>query len=669
MSKIVHDVVPGFGVSGLGLPGWNAPFRMSALPDNVKMLGSDSREWQLVAFGEGKDQRFFFVSAFCGSGKTILQVYLAAYEMIASRGLQRQMFVVPQSHIGAGFSEKMTIELDGKRYDWRIGGNNFCDYSDARVIDGLIDWLLKPSRREPVNPRELSGFAVATHQALVRAWVKMENEVEKKLRPASDLDRAFLRLTLRVDEAHHIAGVYDSDEDVYTADEKRRINQESTILGRICLRIFHSRDKTSRLHLTTATPYRGDCGIWLTPMARKRFVSYYLPWIDHWRTLKIGSFEVLYEFYDQDPIELVIARILEEPNERHMIIVPPTKGRWRLKGSEIKRLFARLYELKAQGLIQGEILDLVTVKTQAANKARLLEEPKSGNDADGNPVEPKFRVVVTCMLGREGTDWVPCSRLHNTACEQSLTLAVQTLGRPFRMYIRKVVDPKTGEVHGIGLKENVRIFNYIERFPEPKEGMTRAELFSARNNAMLVCTQWDEMCYPLLLAASSSIKLPSKAEPRKRLTLMEALGDQSSSILRDLFEEVECLEVIDREHVYTAIAVVLADHEVESDDMDALTAALFAEVRRRQLTPEEREQVHHRLMGRFPTLKGIDVQAFLIEGIGELETVLSNRRMFFRKSYDEDYFKLLRRLIKGKTFTFYQMLEEYKERVLKMPAA
>ena len=45
---------------------------------------------------------------------------------------------------------------------------------------------------------------------------------------------------------------------------------------------------------------------------------------------------------------------------------------------------------------------------------------------------------VACRLFDEGTDWVPCTRLHNTdACEKSVTLAVQRFFRPLRHHPEK----------------------------------------------------------------------------------------------------------------------------------------------------------------------------------------------------------------------------------------
>ena len=59
--------------------------------------------WQEDAFAVGKNARFFAIQAFCGSGKSILQINLAIHDIISSNYTQKQLFVVPQEHIHRGF--------------------------------------------------------------------------------------------------------------------------------------------------------------------------------------------------------------------------------------------------------------------------------------------------------------------------------------------------------------------------------------------------------------------------------------------------------------------------------------------------------------------------------------------------------------------------------------
>ena len=154
----------------------------------------------------------------------------------------------------------------------------------------------------------------------------------------------------------------------------------------------------------------------------------------------------------------------------------------------------------------------MTPETQEQNKALLFQHPDA------------FHVVVACRLFDEGTDWVPCNRLHNTdAGEASLTLAVQRFFRPLRKH---------------PAKKEVIIRNYIPRFsPELEMGEQRA-ILSNRFNAVLACIVTQGELMPTIIP----LKTEGTTGTRKRLSLQEAYGDDYHSVMEGLLRGYEAVE-------------------------------------------------------------------------------------------------------------------------------
>lgn len=493
---------------------WNDKKYLPVYETGVKRLIG----WQLDAFKRLKNEPFALVSAFCGSGKSVLQIALSIHDVVRSDWTRKQLIIVPQQHISQGFTrdgvlEYISLMIGSKQYDWVIGNNDFCAADQKGVIEGLKKWLLTPAERLGALHKHdeivMGVIAVASHQALGLAWESL-TEKEK--------GDAVRNLTLRVDEAHHISCVFDIHEDGLTATEQVAIEEESTNLGGIC-RYMINHGKRSRIHLTTATFFRGDKKHILSSSVQKKFATYFLDWIKHWQTLGIRDFEFGYEEYDQDPISCIIDAIRVEPNQKHMIVIPATGAKWRAhRSTELARLLKEIYKLYPE----ARVLDLVTKETQDRNKALLLMEPKKASDG-----ESKYDVVITCMLGREGTDWCPCSRLHNAACEASVTLAVQTIGRIFRRF-----DGKS----------TVRAQYYVKRFPVIQIGLSKRELFSERTNSLLVCIQLDELCHPLEIVRFSESEKAS-GPSGEHVKLAEIFSNHYQAVKDRLIDELGDLQL------------------------------------------------------------------------------------------------------------------------------
>jgi len=555
--------------------------------------------WQNDAFEQGKDERFFLVQAFCGSGKSLLMTQLAIHDILKSKRRQKQLIIVPQEHIHKGFvgdksesgddiSYLSIIHADNEKYEWHVQPeHNCCDGPDR--VERLKKWLLIPASKlvKGFTGNVIGGInAVCTYSALVECWKKLSDK-ERQL--------AIKNLTLRVDEAHHIKHVFLEDEEL-TYEHRLALEQEATELGRICKFIVNNKDQSCKLHLVTATFYRGDRMSILLPMVLAKFSQYNLDWIEHFNSLGIKSFYLQYEEYEDDPVERIIARIKEEPNEKHYITVPSTGQKWRLNGNEYLRLISRLKE----EFPRKRILDMVTPGTQKDNKKLLLAEPKNAQS------KSKFDIVIVCMLGREGTDWCPCSRLHNASCENSITLAIQTLGRPFRRFEGK---------------EEIKVFHYVKKFAMPKKGMTKRELLSDRINALLFCMQLKEMFNPIMIP-----KLPSQRQKRKitnsggDLTLADYFGDQYDNARRDLIEGFEDLADEKDKNIEELFEDICDSYDISEEDKQDVQDGLLCLVLRE-----------------IDALKmpGIDV-AFLREsGFDRLEEI--NVSMFGSDFYSNDW--------------------------------
>jgi hypothetical protein len=402
------------------------------------------RTWQVDAFEAGKDARFFLCQAPGGSGKSALRCMLGAYDLLHRPG-QKQLVLIPQQHIHHGFyghHGESAFQLPGGEPPlvWKAT-NNLCEGKRAGRGKKLRQFLLADPARLGDHPT-----AICTHLALVGVWSRLSG-AEKR--------RAIRNTTFRIDEAHHVSGVFsDGDLRLFPDGQQARLLEEATKLGDFCRYVINADDPTSKLHFTTATFFRGDRRAILSETVKEQFATYYLAWEDYFPSLGIEELYFDYHDYEADPTDAVIGLIRSEKDRRHLVILPPLNRKFRtpLTLGRLLKALGRVYP-------KGKILDLVTPTSQRPNKRRLLAEPEA------------FHVVVACRLFNEGTDWVVCDRLHNTdACERSLTLAVQRFFRPLRKH---------------PAKKTVKINNFIPAF-DPGVGKEECrEVLSDRFNAFL----------------------------------------------------------------------------------------------------------------------------------------------------------------------------------------
>jgi hypothetical protein len=424
----------------------------SSVPKGTKILGQAKHKWQLEALELFKNKQWCALVCPCGAGKSTAQVGAAIQDVVASRQRRLQLFVVPQTHIADGFfpsnGEPIFMNIKGRAFKVTMKpGHHFCD--DPSV--SRLRAFLLTDRRDLSDCRgdHLSGlFGITSYHALVAVWESL-TESERVV--------AIRNLHLRLDESHHVVA----------QDEFNKI-------GSICLFMMERGGRTSRITLSTATDFRGDKKDIFAPKLRDKFTFYNLDWLRHWKTLGIRNLGIEIGEFEDDPIAQVVKNIAQEKSQSHYVVIPPRNVGWRANFDDDSYGLDNLITALKAEWPRCRILDLVTQPTQDMNKAALLREPKVAG-------RPNFDVVITCMLGREGTDWCPCSRLHVTYPEGSLTLAVQTLGRMLRRFERKR--------------------DAIARYYYPtfeSKGDKRHNLLDDRKNALLLMTQCEEMFYPII---------------------------------------------------------------------------------------------------------------------------------------------------------------------------
>jgi hypothetical protein len=256
----------------------------------------------------------------------------------------------------------------------------------------------------------------------------------------------------------------------------------------------------------------------------------------------------------------IIKAIKDEPNEPALIIVP-SDGNGFFKTTNktewVKTLVGKLSKIYGT----KRVLDLVSLDRQKSDKNRLMSD------------EHDFDVVVTCMIGREGTDWPPCSRIHNASFDRSVQLAIQKLGRGLR-------DHKN--------KQDVKMFNYIEHFAkwdQPSDEVRRS--LSDRFNAVIFSSMLDDMFYPILMPALPSDSEGNSDEPVKYITLEDVYGSKRNDVIEEMLQAVLAIpedlrtpEAIDE--IIEDTMEVFSDFVLEDVLHDDLKERLKKELLRRQ---------------------------------------------------------------------------------------
>jgi len=505
--------------------------------------------WQADCAKRLRGVRFANVSAPCGAGKTVALTLLAAQELHDTNLKQKQIIIAPQRVIGEAFTDASPIIVDSVTYAWNPQINNFVNFQNKSVLRALRNWLLSTADfllRTATDKHSLNEtVAITSHQALAIVWGRLSKSERKQ---------ALKNLTITVDEAHHISGVFDENGTTELTKEEK---EESNHLGEVIQAAVHA-GKSTHVRLATATFYRGDAQPILDKTVAAEFQkgTFILSWLEHWDNLGLDSFSIDYRFYDKEPIADTLKQIADDPKHVFMVFLPPSNIAWCKDNlSRRKALFSGLRKQFGD----DAVLDLVTQGTSQDNNVKRLRADVKNIKA-GN--KPTFKAIVSVGIGLEGMDYVPVDRLINLGVQNSIVRAVQVMGRPMRKYEGK---------------RKVTITNYVPALCKPSNGASIPDALADRTNAILVCLAWDDITHPIIVhLIGLSVKLKGK---RKGVALTEALGSQYANVLENVLVAVEKLK--DKTHIKAAIAKVLEKAGFEPDA--ALIEGLEVAARRAQL--------------------------------------------------------------------------------------
>lgn len=477
------------------------------VPDHQPaVLGFGNRKYQADCCLAFKGLKRTLLQAPTGSGKSLILVQCAARAVIDSNHARKQIILVPMVDIGNGFSYRSypKLEIDGKVYTWDPE-TDCCDDNrkDEERVALIKKFLLSTPNCEAdrINNLIRSCVAISTYNAFLAAWDSLTKKQQRQVVQTLDI---------RIDEAHHIAGT----------TKKGGSNQ----LGKLCHFILKNRGS---LHITTATFFRGDGQLIISPEYLKDFRTFRVDWMEHWNGLGLKRLGIEYKTYAnlEDFKDQVLEAVRKEPKEPCLIILP-SDGHGIFKEGTKKKTKAKLVKDLVDGLSQilgpDQVIDLISKDTADNHKSRFSSKKKD------------FSAVVTCAVGKEGSDWPACSRIHNGVLDRNTLQPIQKLGRALRRCLAKT---------------NVKMINYIEEIPawdEDREKIRR--IISDRFNCVLIGSMLDELFFPIYMPA-----LPKKQKEgdeergeARPATLEDVYGSQRNNLIDDLVRRVKVLDTDER---------------------------------------------------------------------------------------------------------------------------
>lgn len=505
-----------------------------------KELGYGDRYFQIECYKRFENKKNTIFIAPTGSGKSLVQIFNAGREIIKTNYKQKQVFIVPQLNIGNGFSEyrHKKLKINNEIYGWEITTN--CCFDNEDSVNKIKKFLLEDCICNSYRADKVLGgcTSVVSYSALLSAFNKMTPE-EKLL--------SIQNASFRPDEVHHISGVEEG-------------GVASNRLGEFCKYVL---DNNGSLHLTTATFFRGDQGVILGTHYLEDFEIYRVPFLDHWKTLGLKELHQNYVCYkdSKDLMEQILESIKLEKDQPPMIIVPSDGMKFFKKTNKSEWVQKLVIELE-NIFGKNKVLDLVSFERQKNDKIRLISENQD------------FSAIVTCMIGREGTDWPACSRVYNTVLDANALQPVQKLGRALRQYDGKI---------------DVKMINYIEYFDNWNEDsdIVRSKL-SDRFNAVVAASMLDDMMYPILMP---TIPTPGNEEndeivESKNVSLEDVYGSVRNELIEDLMKRILSVPSSEKndstiDEIVNEIIEEYKEDMLEDVDFDILKTRLRKEIIRR----------------------------------------------------------------------------------------
>lgn len=462
------------------------------------VLGADGRWFQSEAFKVFRGKHRTVLIAPTGSGKSLIHIFGAVDEVRLSNYELKVLIALPQRNIARSFCTNghVRLLLDGEEWIWEVGLNACHDSIGDEVVRQVRGFLLsKPNNEaDKANRTVRANVAVVTYAAVLAALHQMTPE-EKRI--------AITTTSLYVDEAHHLANV----------DQWEKAATELGELVREWLRY-----EGSRVHLGTATFFRGDNKSILSREFLKSFTKYRVEFMDHWKTLGLNKFIQDYKCYSdaEDAKNQILEAIRAEP-DKPVLIILPRSGEGIFKWTE-KTQFVKSFVAEVKTILEPKmVLNLISKDRQDADEEIITY----GDQSD-------ISAVVTCYKGREGMDWPACARIHNLQLDGNVLQVIQKLGRALRRFPGKT---------------DVIMFNYIEYFAGWKTDSEKfRQTISERFTSVAVMSMLDDMFYPILMPKIPGGCTIGKKRTRKEwVTLEDVYGDKRQNIIMDLAQKAESL--------------------------------------------------------------------------------------------------------------------------------
>lgn len=518
-------------------PTWEAWHRIRKTKPAVKVhqpgtpmiLGFGGRDYQIRAFENLRGKTNVILKAPTGSGKSLIMLYLAAAEVIDSKYKRRQVIAVPQLHIADGFHEEL-IQIDGKIIEMKI--ENLCRRQSESVLK-LKEFLLEDFTytKESRNNQISGSIVTVSHSALVLAFDQMS---EKEIR------KALKRVTIRIDEFHHVSSGENEEETNKLGDVVNKIEQYG-----------------GQLAFASATPFRGDNRKIISHEFRKQFTVEMVTLVEYLATTSIEAIISDFISYDDhvDIFNKIVAKIRSEKDQPCMIILPSEKQKFFKTEGDKERFARKLIAAMRKLYSNTEVLDFVTVEHQKNEVERFRKFKKD---------EKAFHVLITCGIGREGLDWKRCSRIHNLSFDRSISMFLQKFGRGTR------------DSEG---KTDVAIYSYVPRITNWESEETRTQVSDCFNAAMGTAVMDDNLC-PLMVRLSDRDRTRTNQD---EVNIAEIFGEDieniDDTILRE-FHKLSDEDKKDKDIIRNIIASAVAEFELdyEPEDMEEVIGEMLVRI-------------------------------------------------------------------------------------------
>jgi len=398
-----------------------------------------------------EERRYLLVIAASGCGKTLLQIFLAILEPD-----RKHVFITPRRGIAKGYTggEGAQISLRDTALEWHI---DRWDLSNkAAPVQDLEKFLLTPAKefvnKYPGVRWDACGKSCCTtHASMVKLWGQWKNRPDLQM-------KALENTSFYCDEGHH-----------GSADE-------FTLIGNVLSDMLKFNIPTCFLRMMTATFFRGDSREIIDQKEWSKFSRFILPFDTYLEMAGINEIDVNYITYENDPLQEILQQVNANPQNRHLIIIPPRNSRFRWGHLGEMEIVHRLQEgLNAP---KDRVLDLVTEGTQSKNLDALLKSPQAWN------------VVISCELLIEGVDWPPCDVIQNSNPTNSQCRESQTLGRATRAYPGK---------------KKITNNLYVQKQITSDEGINR-DLFADRLNVLLMKLLTADRFFPISMPMLPAVK-------------------------------------------------------------------------------------------------------------------------------------------------------------------